>query len=313
VSSGVATTWRDARASTEAVLRAAGVAAPEVEARWLLERVSGYEGAELVVGEHELATAPALATLDRMVERRLAGEPLQYVLGQWQFLGLELLVDQRVLVPRPETESVARRAIDEAVRLGLRRGTGDPWSAMTTTDVVVDLGTGSGALALALASELPDAQVWAVDVSDDALAIARANIAGVGGGVAPRMRVAAGSWFDALPPELRGEVRVMVTNPPYIAEHEVLSLPATVIDWEPYGALVSGPTGLEAIEVVVAGAPEWLADDAVLVCELAPHQAEAAAALARDAGFAEVDVHVDLTGRARALVARTRAGSPVER
>ncbi len=100
-----------------------------------------------------------------MLERRAGGEPLQYVLGRWDFLGLDLLVDRRVLVPRPETEVVAQVAIDEAVRLGARRGTHDPWSAGATEYTVADLGTGSGAIALALASELPDAEVWATDVS----------------------------------------------------------------------------------------------------------------------------------------------------
>jgi release factor glutamine methyltransferase len=301
------TTWRDARVATEARLRDHGIGSADAEARWMLERVSGYDGVELVVGEHEDATGPALVRLDGMVERRLAGEPLQYVLGQWQFLGLELFVDRRVLVPRPETEVVAQRAIEEAVRLGLRRGTADPWAATATSEVVVDLGTGSGALALALASELPDVEVWAVDVSDDALAVVRANVAGTGGAVAPRVRVALGSWFDALPQEVRGRVRVLVSNPPYVAEHEVASLPSTVVDWEPYHALVSGPTGLEAIEEIVTGARSWLADDGVMVCELAPHQSGAAVALARDAGFDDVEVASDLTGRDRVLVARTRS------
>ncbi|MFI5046665.1 MAG: peptide chain release factor N(5)-glutamine methyltransferase [Acidimicrobiia bacterium] len=304
------TTWADARRSAESRLRAAcqvvGVEAPESEARWMVERVSGYDGVELVVAEHEEATGPALAELDEMLERRLAGEPLQYVLGRWQFLGLELFVDRRVLVPRPETEVVAQVALAEAARLGLRRGRGDPWSGTSGDDVVLDLGTGSGALALALASELRDVAVWAVDVSEDALAVARANVAGAGGTAAPRVRVAAGSWFDALPDTLRGSVRVIVSNPPYVAEHEVASLPASVIDWEPYGALVSGPTGMEAIEVVVAGAREWLAADGVLVCELAPHQADHATGLAHAAGFAEVAVRPDLSGRDRVLVARTR-------
>jgi release factor glutamine methyltransferase len=298
--------WRDARVATEARLRDGRVERPDQEARWMLERVSGYDGAEFVVAEHEDATEPALATLDAMVGRRLGGEPLQYVLGVWQFLGVELLVDPRVLIPRPETELVAQCALEEAERLGLRRGGGDVWSGTVTADVVVDLGTGSGALALALATELPDAEVWAIDTSEDALRVARANVAGVGGSAATRIRVAQGSWFDALPAELRGEVHVVVSNPPYIAEHEVAELPRSVIDWEPYGALVSGPTGLEAIEAVVAGAAEWLdPDGGVLICELAPHQSDAAAELARAAGFAEVSVQRDLTDRNRVVIART--------
>ena len=122
---------------------------PEHEARWMLERVSGYDGAELLTHEHELATAPAAQHLDDMLDRRAGGEPLQYVLGRWDFLGLDLLVDRRVLVPRPETEVVAQTAIDEAVRLGARRGPHDGWLAADTAYAVADLGTGSGAIALA--------------------------------------------------------------------------------------------------------------------------------------------------------------------
>jgi release factor glutamine methyltransferase len=298
------TTWRDARDAVEARLRDAGLEVPEREARWMVERVSGYDGVELVMGEHEDATGPAAAALESMVERRLQGEPLQYVLGRWQFLGLELFVDRRVLVPRPETEVVAQVALDEAACLGLRRGRSDPWRGSAATEVVVDLGTGSGALALALASGLPDAEVWAVDLSEDALAVVRANLAGLGGAVSTRVRAACGSWFAALPESLRGAVRLVVTNPPYIAEHEVALLPSTVRDWEPVGALVSGPTGLEAIGAILREAPPWLTDDGVVVCELAPHRADAALALARDAGFAAVDVRPDLAGRDRVLVAR---------
>ena len=127
-----------------------------------------------------------------MLERRVDGEPLQYVLGRWDFLGLDLLVDRRVLVPRPETEVVAQTAIDEAVRLGARRGAARPgWLAADTSYAVADLGTGSGAIALVLARELPDAEVWATDVSDDALAVARANVAGVGS-AATRVRLRRG-------------------------------------------------------------------------------------------------------------------------
>jgi release factor glutamine methyltransferase len=242
-----------------------------------------------------------------MLDRRAAGEPLQDVLGRWQFLDLELFVDRRVLIPRPETEIVAQVAIEEAVRFGGRRGPSDPWT-VDTAYVVADLGTGSGALALALATELPDAEVWATDVSEDALAVARANLAGIGS-AATRVRLASGTWFAALPGELRGRLRVIVSNPPYIAESEVVDLPREVAEWEPRGALVSGATGLEAIEHLLAEAPQWL-DPAggAIVIELAPHQAASAHDRARAAGFTEVAVQPDLTGRDRVLVARFSTG-----
>jgi release factor glutamine methyltransferase len=306
------TTWADLRARAETRLRDAHALRPDTEARWMVERVSGYDGAELVTNEHEAATAPAMQHLDDMLDRRASGEPLQYVLGRWDFLGLDLLVDRRVLVPRPETEVVARIAIEEAVRLGSRRGKHDGWLAADTSYAVADLGTGSGAIALALARELPDAEVWATDASDDALVVARANLAGIGT-AATRIRVRAGSWYDALPPELRGMLRVLVSNPPYVAEHEVADLPRDVLDWEPHHALVSGPTGYEALEVLIADAPAWL-DSAggALVLELAPHQADRAYELATGAGFGDVRVDRDLTGRARVLVARfgSVAGEP---
>jgi len=298
------TTWADLRVKATARLRDTAALAPETEARWMVERVSGYDGVELVVGEHEIATAPAIQHLDDMLARRAAGEPLQYVLGRWGFLGLDLLVDRRVLVPRPETEVVARTAIDETVRLGARRGAHDPWGAGATSFPVADLGTGSGAIAIALARDLPDVEVWATDVSDDALAVARANLAGVGS-AATRVRLGRGSWFDALPDELRGHVRLVVSNPPYVAEHEVADLPADVADWEPRQALVSGPSGLEAIEAIVGAAPHWLDPAAAaLVVELAPHQAAAVVRAATAAGFDDVRVERDLADRDRVLVAR---------
>ena len=278
----------------------------------MVERVSGYDGVELVMGEHERATGPAVLQLEQMLDRRAAGEPLQYVLGRWQFLELELMVDRRVLVPRPETEVVAQLALEEAARLGLRRGKGDPW--VSSTDyAVADLGTGSGAIALTLAVELPDAEVWATDVSDDALAVARANLAGIGV-AATRVRVAGGSWFAALPTELRGQLRLVVSNPPYIAEHEVAALPPVVVEWEPRHALVSGPSGLEAVAEIVHEAFDWLhASGGALVVEMAPHQTTEAAALAEACGYDHVSVHADLTGRDRALVARRTGVTGVSR
>jgi release factor glutamine methyltransferase len=146
--------------------------------------------------------------------------------------------------------------------------------------------------------------VWATDVSDDALAVARANLAGVGS-LATRVQLRSGSWFSALPTEMRGTLTVIVSNPPYVAEREVADLPRDVVDWEPRRALVSGPTGFEAIEELVAGARAWLDPrGSALVLELAPHQAGRAVELAVTAGFADVHVERDLTDRERVLVAR---------
>jgi release factor glutamine methyltransferase len=169
------------------------------------------------------------------------------------------------------------------------------------TGAVADLGTGSGAIALALDAELPDVVVWATDVSSDALDVARANVAG---SAATRVRIAHGGWFDALPLELRGRLELIVSNPPYVAESEVDDLPDEVAGYEPHGALVSGPTGEEALEHLLVHAREWLVADGVLVCELAPHQAAPMVERALALGYSDAFVRKDLAGRARVLVAR---------
>ena len=269
---------------------AAGSGDTAVEARRIVEQVSGYGGVELMMHLDERAPDRAVLRSAQMVARRRTGEPLQYTIGGWGFRRLDLYLDRRVLIPRPETEQVVEVACDELRRLSL------------PAPNVVDLGTGSGAIALSVALEVPGAHVWATDVSADALAVARANLAGLGGRAAPRVRLLEGSWFEALPEALLGQVQLLMANPPYLADNE--ELPAEVADWEPPVALRAGPTGLEAIEVIVSGAPAWLSRPGVLVVEIAPHQAEPAGALARAAGFDDVDVRFDLHGRPRALVGR---------
>jgi release factor glutamine methyltransferase len=279
-------------------LAGAGIGPAETEARFIVERASGYGAGEWLEIADAAPTTRAARELREMVRRRVAGEPLQYVLGAWEFRGLDLLVDRRVLIPRPETEYVVEVALEEAARSGLRRS-----RRVAAPAPIADIGTGSGAIAISLAAELPDTEVWATDVSEDALAVARANVSGC---AATRVRIAAaGDWFDPLPPELRGSLRLIVSNPPYVAEHEVAALPEEVAAHEPRGALVSGPSGTEAIEILLAGARHWLAPAASFVCEIAPHQAGAMVEHARSLGFGEVVVRDDLTGRPRVLVART--------
>jgi release factor glutamine methyltransferase len=291
---GDTTTWGHVLDRARTTLAGAGIA--PYEAWRVVEQASSFDRAELVRNLDAPAPARAVTYAASMVERRAAGEPLQYVLGQWGFRRLDLLVDRRVLIPRPETEVVAGVAIDEVKRLVPAS------SRRRVPPLVVDLGTGSGAIALSVADEVPRALVWATDVSADALAVARANLAGTGSLVGPRVRLLHGPWFDPLPGDLRGRVDVIVSNPPYVAAGE--RLPDEVAAWEPPGALVAGPTGLEGIDAVTAEVARWLARPGSLVLELAPHQADEAAGLARRAGFDEVTVVDDLTGRARVLVGR---------
>jgi release factor glutamine methyltransferase len=194
-------------------------------------------------------------------------------------------------------------ALEEAQRRGLRRVRRRHLTLVDAepASVVADIGTGSGAIALALDAELPDVTVWATDVSAEALDVARANIAGC---AATRVRTSVGSWFDALPDALRGRLELAVSNPPYIAESEVADLPGEVADYEPRAALVSGPTGREALEHLLAHARDWLVPGGALVCELAPHQAKTMVERALRQEYAEAFVRTDLAGRPRVLVAR---------
>ncbi|MFZ4515578.1 MAG: peptide chain release factor N(5)-glutamine methyltransferase [Acidimicrobiia bacterium] len=293
-------TWNALRAETSRVLTKLGADAPDREAAWILEDASGLTALELHTQSDSRAPARVVATVQRMLEQRAAGMPIQYVLGHWAFRGLDLLVDTRVLIPRPETEWVVECALHALEPLGIPRGKRNQWTGTTTEHHIVDLGTGSGAIALAMAAELPHAQVWATEVSTDALTVARANIAGTG---ATRVRLTEGSWFGALPDELHGTVACVISNPPYIGASEWELLDHSVRDFEPLTALVGGPDGFEAIAEIISEAPEWLTPDGVLVIELASQQDERAQRAARDAGFTRTVIAPDLTGRARALIA----------
>jgi release factor glutamine methyltransferase len=290
-------TWGEVAEQAIADLGRSGLDGSALDVRRIVEEVTGAEGADYLGVLEERVTVRRLARFDALVARRRDGEPLQYVLGRWAFRTLDLLVDRRVLIPRPETEGVADRALAEIRRLVERHG-----ATYASRLTVVDLGTGSGAIGLALAMEQPLVDVWATDISDDALVIARANTVGIGRAAA-RVRLAQGSWFEALPAELRGTLAVVVANPPYVAAHE--QLPPEVADWEPSGALVAGPTGREALEHLVDHAGPWLLPGGALVAELAPAQAASLAQRAERAGYQDVRVHDDLTGRPRVLVARS--------
>jgi len=255
-------------------------------ARWLCEHASGCDADEFSEVLDELVSERSGQELHNMLQRFASGEPLQYVMGRWAFRQLDLLVDKRVLIPRPETELIVDIVKNH---LGSKR------EAIT----LVDLGTGSGAIGLSLLHELPlgAATVWMTDESEDALHVARANAAGIGR-PAIGARFAHGNWCDALPAELVGVCDVVVSNPPYIAEGDA-EVEASVLQWEPSDALFAGVDGLEDIAQIVQAAPKWLAVGGMLVTEMGYTQASAIQQLFNAAGFTHVTVHQDLTGRDR--------------
>jgi release factor glutamine methyltransferase len=256
-------------------------------ARWLCEVASGADRIEEVL--EEPATERMVAHLDAMVARYQAGEPLAYVLGRWSFRHLDLAVDGRVLIPRPETEVVAGVAIE------LARSRPAPF-------VVADLGTGSGAIGLALADELPveGVTVWLTDSSPDALDVARANLAGIGRRAA-NVRIAEGRWFEALPEGTL--LDVAVANPPYVADGAP-EIDDAVRAWEPHEAMFAGPDGLRDIRTIVDAAPCHLRPGGWLVLEIGAAQGPAVERLLLDADYAEVSIRPDLAGRDRIALGR---------
>jgi len=275
-------TWRQLWADTAKVLD------DRPAARWLCETACGLEGDEFTAALDEAATERMVRHLDEMVGRYRSGEPLAYAMGRWTFRRVELMIDRRVLIPRPETELVAETAIELARRVSPRR--------------VADLGTGSGAIGLSLADELPidNTEVWLTDASADALDVARANAAGLGRSAA-NVRFAQGSWWSALPNELRGTFDVVVSNPPYIAVDDA-EVDESVREWEPASALFAGADGLDDIRVIMRGAREWLKPGGWLVLEIGYRQGDAVLTLASELGLVNAEVRHDLASHPRIFV-----------
>ncbi len=263
-------------------LAEAGCPSPRVDAEWLLAEALSVSRSELQAdGTRELS--PEIAErFRRAIARRAAREPLAYILGEWGFRRLELRVDSRVLIPRPETEVLVERSL--ALLAGIDRPR------------VLDIGVGSGAVALAIADEHAGAQVVATDRSADALAVAEENRARVG--LDGRVELVEGELFAGV----AGPFDLVVSNPPYVDSADLDTLDPEVRDYEPREALVA--TGVT--EAIAAGAPEVLVAGGALALEVADGKAAEVAALLDNGGYEEVTVTRDLAGRERIVDGRTR-------
>jgi release factor glutamine methyltransferase len=271
-------TAREAVREIAGQLEAAGCPSPRVDAEWLVAHVIGGTRTDLYLGDRGLDEAER-DRLRSLVDRRRAREPLAYVLGEWGFRRLTLAVDPRVLIPRPETEVLVERCLQ------LIEGLDDPR--------VLDVGVGSGAIALAIADERPDARVVATDSSADALAVAEANKRRLG--MDGRIELRQGDVLAGA----QGPFDLVVSNPPYVAVEDVPGLPPEVLR-EPRGALV----GAGRHEAIASAVRDVLRSGGVLVLEVGDGQAPSVAASLWELGYDEVATTADLAGRERVVEGR---------
>lgn len=246
-----------------------------VDVRLLLQQVLNVNHAWLISHPDDALSADKINAFNTLLERRLAGEPMAYILGQREFYGLNLKTTSATLIPRPDTEVLVESAL-----------------AKIPTDIsanVLDLGTGSGAIALAIASQRSLANITAVDFSEEALQVAQENAASLNFN---HVVFKQSSWFDAL---TNRKFDLIVSNPPYIAKEDV-HLQQGDLRFEPITALASGIDGLDDIRVIVANAPQHLNQNAWLMLEHGYDQADAVSRLLADRGFTQVSHALDLAG-----------------
>jgi len=276
----------EALRAAERILEMAGCDTPRGDAQWIGAHALGMSRAGIFVDANREFPEDKRELFELLIARRAHREPLGYVVGTVNFRGLELEIGPGVLVPRPETEITAGRAIE----LARERG----------RSTVVDVGAGSGAIALAVAAEVPSARVFATEPSAAARAWALRNLARTG----LRVTLLPGEMLDPLHPALGGAVDVIVSNPPYVPDERWTTLPPEVRDHEPREAVVGGPDGLDVLMTLLEEAPRWLAIGGWLVVELDEQQAGTIAKLLRAIGYADVAVTADLAGRERIVEGR---------
>ncbi len=286
------------------ILREGGVENAMNEARFLLQDALGYDSVQLVTGYRDYACGACVENALDWAKRRAAGEPLQYILGHTDFMGLRIRVAPGVLIPRPETEGLCELLEEEAKA----RKAHDPSSSWPSR--ILDLCTGSGCIAAWAASAFGDAEVTAADISADALAIARENCAARESRQG-QVTLLQGDLFDALcgegssPGDGGPRFDCILSNPPYIPSETVDGLEPEVQDHEPRLALDGGPEGMDLVSRIIGQAPDYLAPGGLLLMEIDDTQEELVSEACASSGrYASYEVLQDLAGKVRYLKAR---------
>jgi release factor glutamine methyltransferase len=282
----------DAILQAERSLRNSGVTdTPRLEAEVLLADMLGIERARLIASYSDQLSEPERTEYLARIARGARGEPVAYITGTKEFMEFTFRVDGRALIPRPETETLVERAV-EMVRTGERKA-----------DCILDIGAGCGCIAVSLALLLPHASVYATDISEGAVALARQN--------AERLRVGhrttfyVGGVYSPLPDSLKNSFDLIVSNPPYVSDAEYRSLDRGIREFEPPAALRGGADGMDVFRRIAAGAADYLVRGGVLAVEIGESQAQAAAGiLERTEGLAVAEIVRDLTGRQRVIIGR---------
>jgi release factor glutamine methyltransferase len=279
----MATTAADALAAATDALAAAGCETARLDAELLLAYATGWDRARIASEPEARLPVGASREFGQMVRRRVRRAPVAYIVGCKGFRRIEVLVDRRVLIPRPETELLVEVALE------------------LQPSYVLDVGTGSGAIALAVADEVPSAHVVATDTSFDAVRVAQSNAERLG--LAERVDVVL-RGVDSLGGTGGGPCDLLLANLPYVSEGEWEGLEPEIREYEPRDALVAGPSGLELIEALAAELGAMKARPAAVVLEIGAGQGDAVTELVRRAGYDQVEVRRDLAGLDRAVIGR---------
>jgi len=287
-------TSADALAWTSSRFARAGIETARLDAELLLAETLNATRVDLYTHPERPLSVEERALYRSYIERRLAAEPVAYILGRKAFRYLTLKVTPAVLVPRPETELLVEAVLEFACRAG---------AAAVRGLLVADVGTGSGAVGISVAKEVEGSTVYATDESREALEVAKENAKACG--VSDRVVFLVGNLLEPMPGEVIGSLDAVVSNPPYVSSAQIETLPREIRDHEPRGALDGGPDGLDVIRRLMVSAREALRPGGLLAIEIGEDQGEAAVELAQG-DFERAEVRKDLGGHDRVLVARRR-------